>query len=123
VLIVDDEKKICTILTHILTEEGFDVNSANSGEEAIKIVCEFTPDLIIMDQNMPGLNGVDTMSIIKNRYPDITVIILTAHGSIPMAIEATKKGAYDYLSKPFDNEELLITIQRALENIELRREV
>ncbi|MFC1543189.1 sigma-54-dependent transcriptional regulator [Candidatus Neomarinimicrobiota bacterium] len=123
VLIVDDEKKICSILTKILSEEGFGVNSANSGEEAIKIVSEFTPELIIMDQNMPGLNGIDTMSIIKNRYPDTTIIILTAHGSIPMAIEATKKGAYDYISKPFDNEELMITIQRAIENIDLRREV
>lgn len=123
VLIVDDEKKICNILTQIIAEDGFEVNSAYSGEEAIQIVDTFTPGLIIMDQRMPGLNGIDTMSIIKDKYPDMTIIILTAHGSIPMAVEAIKKGAYDYLSKPFDNEELLITIRRALEHIRLSREV
>jgi len=123
VLIVDDEEKICTILTKIISDEDFEVKSVNSGEDAIQFVDTFTPDLIVMDQNMPGLNGIETMSVIKDKYPYIVVIFLTAYGSIPMAVEAIKKGAYDYLSKPFDNDEVLIIIRRALEHIRLSREV
>lgn len=123
ILIVDDEKRIGSILTHILTEEGFTVKAVTSGEEAINNVDGFDPALIIMDQNMPGLDGIETMVKIKEKQPDKTVIILTAYGSIPLAVEATKKGAYDYLSKPFDNDELLIIIRRALEHRRLTEEV
>jgi DNA-binding NtrC family response regulator len=76
-----------------------------------------------MDQNMLGMNGIETMAKIKENNPEITVIILTAFGSIPLAVDAVKKGAYDYLSKPFDNEELLIIIRRALEHRRLTEEI
>ncbi|MCU0645894.1 MAG: sigma-54 dependent transcriptional regulator, partial [bacterium] len=122
-LIVDDEQKIRLILTQILKDEGFMVQDVGSGEAAMETVPSFEPDLILMDQNMPGMNGIETMAKIKTTHPEITVIILTAFGSIPLAVDAVKKGAYDYLSKPFDNEELLIIIRRALEHRRLTEEV
>jgi DNA-binding NtrC family response regulator len=123
ILVVDDEQKIRLILTQILKEEGFTVQDVGRGEAAVEIVGNFLPDLILMDQNMPGMNGIETMEKIMTRHPGITIIILTAFGSIPLAVEAIKKGAYDYLSKPFDNDELLILIHRALEHRRLTEEV
>lgn len=123
ILVVDDEQKICQILSQILSDEGYTIQTVGSGEAALEIVPWFHPDLILMDQNMPGMNGIETMANIKARYPEITVIILTAFGSIPLAVDAVKKGAYDYLSKPFDNEELLLLIRRALEHRRLTEEV
>jgi len=123
ILIVDDEKKICNILTQILSEEGYTVRAVGSGEEAIKVVGSFDSELILMDQNMPGMNGIEAMTHIKEKRPDMPIIILTAYGSIPLAVEAIKKGAYDYISKPFDNEELLIIIRRALEHSRLTEEI
>jgi DNA-binding NtrC family response regulator len=123
ILIVDDEKKICSILEKILSDEGFIVKSVYSGEEALEVVETFIPELILMDQNMTGMNGIEATVRIKEKMPDITVIILTAYGSIPNAVEAIKRGAYDYILKPFDNEELLITISRALERNRLTKEI
>lgn len=115
ILIVDDEMQIRTILTHLLKDEGYLIRSADNGYKAIQLFHEFRPDLILMDQKMPGLNGIDTMVKIKEQYPEQTIIIITAHGAISFAVDAIKKGAYDYLEKPFDNDKLLILIKRALE--------
>ena len=123
ILIVDDEEKIRNILKHILVDKDYLARTASSGENAIAIVDEFSPDLILMDQNMPGMNGIDAMVKIKDKHPDQTVIIFTAYGSIPLAVEAIKQGAYDYISKPFDNEELMILINRALEHNRLTIEL
>ena len=123
ILIVDDERKIRTILSQILTDEGFTIHEVESGEEALNVVDSFDPVLILMDQNMPGLNGIETMERIRKNNPEKSVIILTAYGSIPLAVEAMKKGAYDYISKPFDNDELLLVINRALEHSRLTKEV
>jgi len=123
ILVVDDERKIRLILTQILSDEGYSVRTAENGEEAIAAVDEFDPDLILMDQNMPGIDGIEAMTRIKEKNPDRTIIIITAYASIPLAVEAVKKGAYDYLVKPFDNEALLIVIRRALERTRLAAEV
>ncbi|MFH1071138.1 MAG: sigma-54 dependent transcriptional regulator, partial [Candidatus Glassbacteria bacterium] len=123
ILIVDDEKRIRTILGQVLGDEGFTVQTASSGEEALAVLDEFLPDLVLMDQKMPGINGIEATAKIKERYPDITIIILTAHASVELAVEAIKQGAYDYLSKPFDNDELLIIIRRALERSRLAEKV
>ncbi|HUU27300.1 MAG TPA: sigma-54 dependent transcriptional regulator [archaeon] len=123
ILVVDDEKTIRNILTTLLTDETYTVLAAGSGEESIAVVDSFEPDLILMDQRMPGVDGIEALVRIKEKRPEVTVIILTAHASIELAVEAIKKGAYDYLSKPFDNEELLIIIRRALERNRLAGEI
>jgi DNA-binding NtrC family response regulator len=123
ILIVDDEKNIRNILTKLLTDERYTVQDAASAEQAMGLLDSFEPDLILMDQKMPGMNGIEATSLIKEKRPEMTVIILTAHASIELAVEAIKKGAYDYLSKPFDNEELLIIIRRALERKLLTAEI
>lgn len=123
ILIVDDEPQIRTILKHLLKDEGYLTRSADSGYKAIQLVHEFRPDLILMDQKMPGINGIDTMVKIKEQYPEQTIIILTAHGAISLAVDAIKKGAYDYLEKPFDNDKLLILIKRALDHKKMSSEL
>lgn len=116
ILIVDDELQIRTILKLLLKEEGYLTRSADNGYKAIQLAHEFRPDLILMDQKMPGLDGIDTMAKIREQYPGQTIIIITAHGAISLAVDAIKKGAYDYIEKPFDNDKLLILIRRALEH-------
>lgn len=123
ILIVDDEPKIRTILSTILADEGYTVKTAENGEDALAVVDGFDPQLILMDQNMPGMDGIQTMARMRDREPGRTIIILTAFGSIPLAVEAMKMGAYDYIAKPFDNEELLLVIRRALERSRLAEEV
>lgn len=123
ILIVDDEKKICNILTQILTDEGFSVEAVQTGEDAIKAAAVFDPDLILMDQNMPGIDGIEASSRIRHQRTGQVIIILTAYGSIPQAVDAMKKGVYDYISKPFDNDELLLVVNRALEYSGMNREL
>ena len=123
ILIVDDEYQIRNILKHLLKDEGYTVRTADNGYKAIQLVSEFRPDLILMDQKMPGLNGIETMERIKEKYPDQVIIILTAHGAVSFAVDAIKKGAYDYLEKPFDNDKLLILIHRAIEHCRMSSEI
>jgi DNA-binding NtrC family response regulator len=123
ILIVDDEKKIRTILVQILLDEGYQVTGAANGAEAITAFENFAPDIILLDQNLPDMTGTDVMEQIFNRSPGKTIIFLTAHGTITHAVEAMKRGAYDYLTKPFDNDELLMVIRRAVEHIRLSDEV
>lgn len=123
ILVVDDEKKIRTILIRILADEGCTVMAVESGEEALQAINGFQPSLILMDQNMPGLNGIETMAAIRENHSAVPVIFLTAFGSIPLAVEAMRQGAYDYLTKPFDNDELMLVVRRALDHTRLVREV
>lgn len=123
ILVVDDEPKIRAILSAILGDEGYTVKIAENGEMAIREARAFEPDLVLMDQNMPGIDGIETMERLKEHDPELKVIILTAFGSIPLAVEAMKKGAYDYIAKPFDNDELLIIIRRTINHSRLAREL
>lgn len=123
ILIVDDEQQIRTILQHLLRDEGYLTRLADSGYKAIQLVHGFRPDLILMDQKMPGINGIDTLVKIKEQYPDQIIIIITAHGAISLAVDAIKKGAYDYLEKPFDNDKLLILVKRTLDHKKMSSEL
>lgn len=123
ILIVDDENKIRIILKRILSDEGYEVKTAECGEDALDETDAFDPDLILMDQNMPGLDGIETMCKILKKRPDMAIIIITAYGSIKLAVEAMKKGAYNFIAKPFDNDELIIVIKRALEHSRLTEEI
>lgn len=123
ILIVDDEKGIREIFSLLLQEKGHTVREASSGEEALTTIPLFSPDLLLLDMNLPGISGIELLERVKRESPKTSVIIMTAFGSIRSAVEATRLGAYDYLEKPVDNDELLLLIARALEVKELNRRV
>lgn len=123
ILLIDDEIKITNILSRILLEEGFHVTTADTGEKGVEHADKEKPDLVIMDLNLPGMSGIEAMCCIQERHPELLTIILTAYGSIDSAVDAMRKGAYDYLTKPFDNDELVMTLRRAEEHLRLRREI
>lgn len=119
ILVVDDEKAQRDILKVILKSEGYTVESAGSATEAIKRFEEETFDLVLSDLKMPDNDGLFILDRLFKINPAVCVIIMTAHGSIDSAVEAIKKGAFDYLTKPLDREELLISIVRAFEKLNL----
>jgi DNA-binding NtrC family response regulator len=115
ILVVDDEKPQRDILNDILTEAGYDVTSAASGEAALKFVKEHSFDLVLTDLKMSGMDGIELLKHLMAFDSSILVIVLTAHASVDTAIDALRRGAFDYLQKPFDREGLIATISRALE--------
>src|SRR5690348_4027129 len=114
ILVVDDEKSQREILELILSEEGYDVTTAASGEAALKFARERRFDLALTDLKMTGMDGIELLQHLLAYDSSIIVILLTAHGSIDSAKEALRRGAFDYLQKPFDRERLMATIKRAL---------
>ncbi|HCC68984.1 MAG TPA: Fis family transcriptional regulator [Nitrospiraceae bacterium] len=122
VLVVDDEESILDALSGILEDEGYEVITASSGEEAITKVTEYAPELIILDVWMPGIDGIETLKAIKGLNNDSMVIMISGHGSIDIAVKATKLGAYDFLEKPLSLEKILILVKRALEKQHLEKE-
>lgn len=123
ILIIDDEKSIRDIFTVLLEEKGYLVESASEGIEGINKALKYKPDIILLDMMLPDISGIEVLFQIKKALSKSEVIIITAHGTIKSAVEATKIGAYDYLEKPVDNEELLLIISRALEIRKLSKEV
>src|SRR4051812_9847771 len=123
ILITDDEQQIRRILSVMLREHGFDVVEAESGERAVVVSREFRPDVALLDINMPGMGGLATLSALLEQNPQLDCIMMTAYGTIRSAVEAMRTGAFDYLTKPFDNDELLLIINRALELRRLSTEV
>lgn len=129
ILIVDDEVGIRNLLRRVLKTEGFTVREAGDGEEAIRLAREQLPDLVLCDIKMPVMDGIETLSLLKELSSDIEVIMLTAHSTVESAVSAMKLGAADYLKKPFDIEELKVVINKTIgvadikrENAELREE-
>ncbi|MES0445297.1 MAG: sigma-54 dependent transcriptional regulator [Desulfobacterales bacterium] len=130
VLIVDDEKNYPHILSAVLEEEGFEALTAHSGHEALEILEDSDVDLVLTDMKMPAMDGMELLERIKAKELDIPVIMMTAHGTVDKAVEAMQKGAYTYILKPFDNERLVIYVNKALamyrvvkENRQLRNAV
>jgi DNA-binding NtrC family response regulator len=124
VLIIDDEAGIRSILSTLLRKHGYEVQAAESGETGLEAYARFMPAVILLDLKMPGIDGMEVMEILGRRgNADCKTIIMTAHGEVRSAVEAMKKGAFDYLEKPFDNDELLAVISRAVEMVTLKRRV
>lgn len=115
VLVVDDEEGIRESLSGILEDEGYEVLTSNSGEDAIKVVREQNLDLILLDILLPGIDGIQTLKEIRGLRPDIPVIMISGHGNIELAVKATKMGAYDFLEKPLSLERVVISAKRAIE--------
>jgi DNA-binding NtrC family response regulator len=122
VLVVDDEPSARSALVDLLRDEGFTVRSAADGFKALGQIDDWTPNLLITDVMMPGMNGNELMRKIRERVEGIGVIVMTAHGSVEKAVAAMREGADDYLTKPLDFDELLIVVRRVLESYDLHRE-
>jgi DNA-binding NtrC family response regulator len=122
ILIVDDEEVLRDVLDAVLRREGFDIVLAASGEEALHLLEGEDVDLVILDIMLPGISGIDTLRSIRISNPNLPVIIITAFSSIDGAIEAMKHGAFHYIPKPFKNEEVVLTVNKALEQRRLTRE-
>lgn len=115
ILIVDDDKVFCELKTHVLEGEGFYVESINQGKDVFNALKRQTWDIILLDFNLGDENGIDILQKIKNQYHDLSVIMVTAHASIENAVKAIKIGAYDYIQKDSNEEEIIIKIKHALE--------
>ena len=122
ILIVDDEKNYLVVLEALLSSEGYEIMTADSARNALHYVRNADLDLVITDVKMPGMSGMELLSECGKIKPDLPVIVMTAYGTIEMAVEAMKKNAYDYITKPFQNEQLKLTIKKALEKYRLVRE-
>ncbi len=115
ILIIDDEKSIRKTLTEILTYEGYNIDEASDGEEGLKKFKEKTFDLVLCDIKMPKLDGIEFLEKAKEINSDVPVIIISGHGNIETAVDAVKKGAFDYISKPPDLNRMLITLRNAMD--------
>ncbi|MFZ7112131.1 MAG: sigma-54-dependent transcriptional regulator [Desulfatiglandales bacterium] len=122
ILIVDDEKNYLVVLDAILGPEGYETLTANNAHDALRLIRESDLDLVITDMKMPGMSGMELLEESKKIKPEIPIIMMTAYGTIEMAVEAMKKRAYDYITKPFQNEELKLTVKKALETHRLIKE-
>src|SRR5688500_16965382 len=130
ILVVDDEDGIRKILQQVLQYEGHEVRTAGGGGEAIALFAEFRPDLTLLDVKMARMDGLEVLDRIRETDPSAVVIMISGHGTIETAVEATRRGAYDFLEKPLDSDRLLVTIRNGLrhrglaqENARLRTEV
>jgi DNA-binding NtrC family response regulator len=123
ILIVDDEQNIRDIFSLLLEEQGYEVETAGKGTIGLKKMRSFKPDLLLLDMNLPDITGLEVLAQVKVLHPETETIIITAFGTIKNAVEATRQGAYDYLEKPINNDELLLLISRVIQVKKLQREV
>ncbi len=123
ILIVDDEKNMRMVLDRALSGEGYEVSEAASGKEALEKLTDVMPDLVVLDQKMPEMDGLAVLKRVKKLLPQLPVVMLTGHGNVESAVEAIKAGATEYLTKPFDLDELKLVISKALGVRDLFREV
>ncbi len=122
VLVVDDEENIRVVLKTLLRRQGYEVEVASSGQEALPMIDSFGPDVVLTDVRMPKLGGLDLLSVLRAKGNPATVIVMSAYGNVDQAIEAMKSGAYDYLQKPFKPDEVVLALRKAEERERLRRE-
>src|SRR5512135_909559 len=123
VLVVDDETVLAAVMGDYLGRHGYAVYVKSSGEEALKVIDREPPDIVVLDYRLPRMDGVEVLRRIKETHPEIEVIMLTAHGSVESAVEAMKLGAFDYINKPVDLEELRLVIAKALQSMRQSHEL
>lgn len=122
ICIVDDEPGILKTLSELLEDEGYQVTSAKSGTDALDVIRQDPPDLVFLDIWMPDLDGLEVLKRVRQQFPNMMVIVMSGHGSIETAVQATKLGAYDYLEKPLDSEKITILVRNALHQRKLEEE-
>src|SRR5437667_1603731 len=123
ILVVDDDEALLRLLSMRLSANGFAVTTCATGEEALALAKREMFDLALTDLRLPDRDGLSVLEGLKLIHPDLPVLLLTAHGSIPNAVEAMQKGAFGYLTKPFDNKELEATLEKALAQQRMSREI
>jgi two-component system, NtrC family, nitrogen regulation response regulator NtrX len=122
VLVVDDEKGIREALTQLLEYEDIEVRACASGSEALSVYPEFRPHLVLLDVKMQGMDGLEALRKLRELDPRAQVVMISGHGTIQTAVEATQLGAYDFLEKPLDTDRILLTLRNALEHVDLASE-
>ncbi len=122
ILIVDDEESICKTLGGILTDEGYPVVTAASGEEALRVLEEEPPNLVILDIWLPGMDGIEVLKAIKAAHPHLQVVMMSGHGTIETAVKATKLGAFDFIEKPLSLEKVILVVNHAMNVVRLEEE-
>jgi DNA-binding NtrC family response regulator len=122
VLIVDDERSMCEFLTLLLTKEGYRVRATTSGREALSILDEEPHQLLVTDLRMPEMNGLDLVREARHRYPELGVVVMTAFASLESAVEALRLGAADYITKPFQVDEIRTVVEKVMDGLALRKE-
>jgi two-component system, NtrC family, response regulator AtoC len=123
IMVVDDEHLIRWSLEQNLKKQGYEVCTAGTGEDALRLARDEQPELVLLDYHLPGINGLEVLQRLKELDEDIIVIMVTAQGGLETAVNTMRHGAYDYINKPFNLDELSIVIRKALETSDLRREV
>lgn len=122
ILIVDDEESICQALGGILTDEGYEVMKAGSAEEALRLIEDEQPNLVLLDIWLPEMDGIEALKSIKSSYPQIQVVMMSGHGTIETAVKATKFGAFDFIEKPLSLEKVILVVNHALDFVRLEEE-
>lgn len=123
VLIADDEKNMRWVLSQAMEAEGFEAVQACDGKEALASIAEQQPDIMILDHRMPAPDGMEVLRRVRSSGGEFPIIMLTAHGNVAQAVEAMKAGANEYLTKPFDLDELKLAIEKAMKYHDLTTEV
>ena len=123
ILVVDDEPGVREALKQLLEYEGYAVSLAASGHEALDSYAEAHPHLVLLDVKMAGMDGLSTLTKLREADPQALVVMISGHGSIATAVEATQRGAHDFLEKPLDSDRVLLTLRNALQQVGLEREV
>jgi len=122
ILVVDDEESICQSLKAILSDEGYQVLVAGSGEEAVQLIEDEMPQLVLLDIWLPGMDGLETLKAIKKVHPKVLVIVMSGHGTIETAVKATKLGAFDFIEKPLSLDKIIILVNNAINLVRLKEE-
>jgi DNA-binding NtrC family response regulator len=115
VLVADDDQRICKFLGNLLSERGYRVSVAYDGEEALGLIEKDPPDVALIDLKMPKIDGLELLRILQEKWPGVVSIMITAHGTLDSAIEATKLGVYEYIKKPCENDQIISAVERAFE--------
>ena len=110
ILVIDDEKNIRRTLGMVLRSEGYEVGDAESGEAGLEALAKEPADVVLLDVNLPGMNGIETLREIRRRDPERMVVMISGQGTVALALEATRAGAYDFLEKPLTKERVLVAV-------------